>query len=149
MWIAVAVVLVIVIIVVAVGVYGGSLGIPGLGHSSSLSSQGSSLFTVLNVTLSTFPAIEDAQFGFGASAVVFNHNTVNISNTTVVVNSINLGTCTSGIQPGQQFDCKVGQSVACQNAPSLPYAVRVTVTFAGGATQSSTTTINTALTFLC
>ena len=146
-WVAVAVVLVIVVVVVAVGVYGGSLGLPGFSHSGSSSTSGN-LFTVANVTLSTLPSIEDGQVGIGASASIVNHSTVKISNATILVSGVDLGTCLTTVQPGQTSDCKVGQSVVCANIPSSPYAVKVTVYYADGVRQSSTTTITNTLTYV-
>jgi hypothetical protein len=142
-WLVLVVALVAIALVVGVGVYGGAMGI----HLSS--SEPSTPFSVSNVTLTSLPSIEDGDAGMRASADIANHGSAKIENTTMTVNTVPMGTCTTVILPGSQTLCTFGQDLSCDNYPAAPYAIKVTVDFLGGATYSSTTQITSTLTVPC
>ena len=140
----VVVVVLAIALVVGVGVYGSAIGIHLFSPAPSVP------FTVSNITLTSYPSLTDGNGGLGLSADIANHGTAKIENTTFAVNTVPMGSCTTAIQPGSQALCRVGQDLSCNVYPAAPYAVKVTVEFQGGATDTTTTQLTIGeLTVFC
>lgn len=136
------------VLIAGVVVDGGKL---GLFHSTPASS---SSFSVLNVTMSTYPAIDDGYTGVSVAFVLANHASSKLVNASVVINSLTMGTCstlsgTIELAPGASANCKIGVQVNCNSFPTPPYAVDVTAKFATGPNQSNTVNISSPLTTTC
>lgn len=145
-WVALAAVVAVLVAAVSLGLYGGSLGLPGL-HSSPAPQ--SAPLSVDNATLTSTPSIEDGQVGLGAKVFVVNHDSEIAKNVTVTVNSLSLGNCNGAdeIQPGQTLVCRVGKSISCDAVPYAPYEVKVAATFDVGGASSASTSISSQLTY--
>ena len=125
-----------------------------LGPSHSSGAQTSSKFSISNITLSTYPAIDDGFTGLSASVNIANHYTAKITNATIWVGSVAAGTCAtlSGleeVQPGAQAYCKTGVQVNCDDFPTPPYVVKVEAEFADGTSSTTTISITSGLTTVC
>lgn len=149
LWLVVAIVVAAAGALIGLSLYGSSLGVPSLSHLTSSTPQDT--ITLSNVTMSAFPDIQDGFAGLGVSANILNNAAVKVQNTTMSVNGVSLGSCTTTtVQPQQQIVCKTGKSISCTVMPtSPPYTVKAQVEFSDGKSYSTSIQITSQLATTC
>ena len=147
-WLVLAVVLVVSASLVGVGYYGTAFGVPDVSHLFFPAPADSA--TISNITLSSYPEIQDGFGGVSVSADVADQGTVKVQNTTMWVNDYLAGSCSAAIQPGHHAMCKVGKDVPCASLGSAPpYSVKVVVGFQDGKTSSTSGQVTSTILSNC
>ncbi len=143
-----AVVLVATASLIGLGYYGTALGVPGLSHLLFATPANSA--SISNITLTSFPDIQDGFGGVTVSADVTDQGTAKVQNTTMWLNDYLVGSCNTIVQPQHHAICKIGKDVPCASLGSAPpYAIKVIVAFQDGKTYSTAGQVTSTIISSC